>query len=282
MSMDDWGRKFTCGNSQPALGVMYDDRYITRNPHLKAPKAAVDITPTGKHTKLFRISPPEPWRVLRTRLRKTGKFRGSDEGGTPFGFFTGATGITIYRGDAWPKSHWGNAIVGEVANNLVYRALVKPNGVGVTASRADAKAEFLASEELLLAARDGDESLFATADDFLQSNIGKAWCFLFEAMVDGFDDFDTPRRIFEYTIEARPTSAEAYAGLGTVLWHIANKATNQAEKDARRQEAETAFKTAIELHERFAPAHLNLARLHADFGDWRRARTQRRMASGGG
>jgi putative membrane-bound dehydrogenase-like protein len=148
MSMDDWGRKFTCGNSQPALGVMYDDRYITRNPHLKAPKAAVDITPTGKHTKLFRISPPEPWRVLRTRLRKTGKFRGSDEGGTPFGFFTGATGITIYRGDAWPKSHWGNAIVGEVANNLVYRALVKPNGVGVTASRADAKAEFLASEDI--------------------------------------------------------------------------------------------------------------------------------------
>jgi putative membrane-bound dehydrogenase-like protein len=148
MSMDDWGRKFTCGNSQPALGIMYDDRYITRNPHLKAPKAAVDIAPGGKHTKLFRISPPEPWRALRTRLRKTGKFRGSDEGGTPFGFFTGATGITIYRGDAWPESHQGNAIVGEVANNLVYRALVKPDGVGVTVTRADARAEFLASEDI--------------------------------------------------------------------------------------------------------------------------------------
>ena len=148
MSMDDWGRKFTCGNSQPALGIMYDDRYITRNPYLRAPAAAINIAPGGKHTKLYRISPPEPWRVLRTRLRKTGEFRGSDEGGTPFGFFTGATGITIYRGDAWPESHRGNAIVGEVANNLIYRAKVKPNGVGVTAERADAKKEFLASKDI--------------------------------------------------------------------------------------------------------------------------------------
>ena len=148
MSMDDWGRKFTCGNSQPALGIMYDDRYITRNPRLVAPKAAVDITPGGKHTKLHRVSPPEPWRVLRTRLRRTGKFRGSDEGGTPFGFFTGATGITIYRGDAWPESHRGNAIVGEVANNLIYRAKISPNGVGVRATRADEGTEFLASRDI--------------------------------------------------------------------------------------------------------------------------------------
>ena len=148
MSMDNWGRKFTCGNSQPALGIMYDDRYITRNPLLAAPKAAVDITPGGKHTKLFRISPPEPWRVLRTRLRKTGKFRGSDEGGTPFGFFTGASGITIYRGDAWPENHHGNAIVGEVANNMIYRAKVSPKGVGVVVDRADPETEFLASRDI--------------------------------------------------------------------------------------------------------------------------------------
>ncbi len=148
MSMDDWGRKFTCGNSQPALGIMYDDRYITRNPHLRAPAAAIDIAPGGKHTKLFRISPPEPWRVLRTRLRKTGKFRGSDEGGTPFGFFTGATGITIYRGDAWPETHHGNIIVGEVANNLIYRARATPSSIGVIAERADSDREFLASRDI--------------------------------------------------------------------------------------------------------------------------------------
>ena len=81
-------------------------------------------------------------------MRKEGKFRGSDEGGKPFGFFTGATGITIYRGDAWPASHYGNLIVGDVANNLVYRAKLESDGVSLVARRADPNAEFLASREI--------------------------------------------------------------------------------------------------------------------------------------
>lgn len=148
LSMDNWGRKFVCSNSVPAQTLMYDDRYIARNPVMQAPAAAVDIAPEGKHTKLYRISPPEPWRVLRTRLRKEGKFRGSDEGGTPFGFFTGATGITVYRGDAWPSEYHGNMFVGDVANNLVYRAHLKAKGQGLVAERVDPNAEFLASKDI--------------------------------------------------------------------------------------------------------------------------------------
>ena len=148
LSMDNWGRKFVCSNSVPAQTLMYDDRYISRNPVMQAPAAAVDIAPEGKFTKLFRITPPEPWRVLRTRLRKTGKFRGSDEGGTPFGFFTGATGITIYRGDAWPAEYLGNLFVGDVANNLVYRAKLEVRGQELVAHRADPDAEFLASKDI--------------------------------------------------------------------------------------------------------------------------------------
>ncbi len=148
MSMDDFGRKFVCSNSVPAQTLVYDDRYVARNPQLAAPNAAVNIAPQGKFTKLYRISPPEPWRELRTRLRRTGKFRGSDEGGKPFGFFTGATGITIYRGDAWPAAFRGNLIVGDVANNLIYRANLEANGISVTALRADPEAEFLASRDV--------------------------------------------------------------------------------------------------------------------------------------
>ncbi|MEQ9408410.1 MAG: HEAT repeat domain-containing protein [Fuerstiella sp.] len=148
LSMDNWGRKFVCSNSVPAQTLMYDDRYIARNPVMQAAAAAVDIAPDGKHTRLYRISPPEPWRVLRTRLRKEGKFRGSDEGGTPFGFFTGATGITIYRGDAWPSEYRGNLFVGDVANNLVYRATLRANGQALVAERADPAAEFLASRDI--------------------------------------------------------------------------------------------------------------------------------------
>ncbi|MDP7016507.1 MAG: c-type cytochrome [Pirellulaceae bacterium] len=148
MSMDDWGWKFVCSNSVPAQMLMYDDRYLARNPYAIAPAAAVNIAPQGKFTKLFRLTANEPWRVLRTRLRKEGKFRGSDEGGKPFGFFTGATGVTIYRGDAWPASYRGNLLVGDVANNLIYRARLDENGITRTAIRADEGGEFLASRDI--------------------------------------------------------------------------------------------------------------------------------------
>src|SRR6185436_12400713 len=41
----------------------------------------------------------------------------------------------------------GQVFVGEVANNLVYRARLDPSGVGLTAHRADTDAEFLASTD---------------------------------------------------------------------------------------------------------------------------------------
>ncbi|MDP7205801.1 MAG: cytochrome C, partial [Pirellulaceae bacterium] len=148
MSMDNWGHKFVCSNSVPAQALMYDDRYVARNPHLKAPAVAVDIAPEGKFTKLYRISPPEPWRALRTNLRRTGRFKGSDEGGTPFGFFTGATGVTIYRGNAWPEEFQGNLLVGDIANNLIYRATLSRNGLQPVATRADSEIEFLASKDI--------------------------------------------------------------------------------------------------------------------------------------
>ncbi|HXG10605.1 MAG TPA: PVC-type heme-binding CxxCH protein [Gemmataceae bacterium] len=148
MSMDDWGRKFVCANSDPAHLIMYDSRYLARNPYLQAPAAAVNIAPEGKYTKLFRVSPVEPWRELRTRLRREKIIPGSDEGGEPSGFFTGATGITVYRGDAWPAEYRGNLFVGEVANNLVYRARLEPDGVGFKAVRADKDVEFLASRDI--------------------------------------------------------------------------------------------------------------------------------------
>jgi putative membrane-bound dehydrogenase-like protein len=148
MSMDDWGRTFVCANSEPMSLVMYDSSYLLRNPYLTAQAAAVHILPGGNSTPLFRISPVEPWRALRTRLRKQKIVPGSDEGGDPAGFFTSATGITVYRGDAWPEQYRGNVLVGEVAGNLVFRALVEPQGVGLKAQRADAGVEFLASSDI--------------------------------------------------------------------------------------------------------------------------------------
>src|SRR5260370_11417211 len=148
MTMDDWGNKFVCDNSNPCHMIMYDGRYVARNPYVQAPPAAVNIAEEARTTNLKRLSPPEPWRVLRTRLRVAGEVPGPIETGKPGGHFTGATGVTVYRGDAYPKEYHGNVFVGEVANNLVYRAKLEPNGVGFTAKRAEPPdREFLASTD---------------------------------------------------------------------------------------------------------------------------------------
>jgi putative membrane-bound dehydrogenase-like protein len=148
LTLDDWGDTFVCDNSNPIQFLAYDARYAARNPFVVAPSPVVDVNAAGRHPNLHRISPPEPWREVRTRLRKDKLVPGSDEGGRPFGFFTGATGVTVYRGDAFPAEFRGNVFVGEVANNLVYRAKLEPKGLGWSAVRAETGREFLASKDV--------------------------------------------------------------------------------------------------------------------------------------
>ena len=147
MSMDDWGRKFTCDNSNPCHLLMYDGRYLLSNPYVQAPPPMLNIHGANKAGYLKRISPNEPWRVVRTRLRLQGIVPGPTETGQPSGHFTGTTGVTVYRGDAFPAENRGTLFIGEVANNLVYHARLEPSGVGLTARRVEKDAEFLASTD---------------------------------------------------------------------------------------------------------------------------------------
>jgi putative heme-binding domain-containing protein len=74
---------------------------------------------------------------------------GPIESGKPSGFFTSATGLIIYRGDAIPELA-GDAIVADVGSNLVHRKKLRPNGAAFLAERAgdEAKREFLTSTDL--------------------------------------------------------------------------------------------------------------------------------------
>src|SRR5262245_38658279 len=51
LTMDDWGRTFVNTNSEPVHLLMYDRRYLARNPYLEAPPASVRIAPGGYNTK---------------------------------------------------------------------------------------------------------------------------------------------------------------------------------------------------------------------------------------
>jgi putative membrane-bound dehydrogenase-like protein len=149
MCFDDWGRKFVSSNSDHLQQVLYEDRYVARNPYLVAPSTRQTIAADGPQAEVYRISPVEPWRVVRTRLRAAGLVRGVVEGGgRPAGYFTGATGVTIYRGDAWPKQEHTIAIVGDVGSNLVHRKRLTANGVPRIGHRIDEQSEFVASEDI--------------------------------------------------------------------------------------------------------------------------------------
>ncbi len=89
MCFDDVGRKFVSSNSDHIQQVMYEDRYIARNPLLSPPASRVSIAADGPQAEVFRTSPVEPWRIVRTRLRVGGKVPGPIEGGgRAAGYFT--------------------------------------------------------------------------------------------------------------------------------------------------------------------------------------------------
>ena len=64
------------------------------------------------------------------------------------GWFTAASGGTIYSGDAFPKEYAGSVFTGDVSGNLIHRDIVRPDGATFAAHRAEEKVEFLASTDV--------------------------------------------------------------------------------------------------------------------------------------
>ncbi len=147
-SMDDFGRRFVCSNSAQARLVVLENRYLARNPALPVPAVIQSIASDGDQGPVYRRSAAEPWRIVRTRLRVAGQVPGPIEfGGKVTGYFTSATGITVYRGTALGDDFYGNLFIGDVASNLVHRKKLTPAGVTFVADRMEKEHEFLASTD---------------------------------------------------------------------------------------------------------------------------------------
>lgn len=147
-SFDDWGNRFLCNIRNPAQHVVLPARYLTRNPYLPVPSALHDVAEAGDTLPVYRTSPPEPWRVIRARQWSAERDKSYPRSETAAeGYFTSSSGVTIYRGAAYPPDFRNNIFLGEVAGNLIHRQVMRPDGVTFTSQRADQNVEFVTSED---------------------------------------------------------------------------------------------------------------------------------------
>lgn len=150
MSFDDFGRKFGCSNSDHLQFWVYDGGYAGQNALFSPPNPRQSIAADGGAAEVFRISPDEPWRIIRTRWRIGGVVKGVVEGGGRVsGYFTGATGTTVYRGDAYGADFVNNTFTGDAGGQLIHRKKLYPNGVSLVGKRPDDEqnVEFAASTD---------------------------------------------------------------------------------------------------------------------------------------
>ncbi|MES2593850.1 MAG: PVC-type heme-binding CxxCH protein [Verrucomicrobiota bacterium] len=147
-TFDDWGNRFLCNIRNPCQHVVLPYRYLERNPYLVIPSALNDCAEAGDQLPVYRTSPPEPWREFRAKrwVQEGSHMPKSELVGA--GVVTSSAGITVYRGDAYPKAYRDFAFVADVAGNLFYRMKLVPDGVTFKAVQVDGTKNFCTSDDV--------------------------------------------------------------------------------------------------------------------------------------
>ncbi len=98
---------------------------------------------------MYPLTGPQEWRKQRTQIRQQ-RYNENDLHihEALSGWFTAATGGTLYTGDAFPKEYVGDVFTGDVSANLVHRDIIRPSGATFVAHRAKEGVEFLASTDV--------------------------------------------------------------------------------------------------------------------------------------
>jgi len=160
--------------------------------------------------------------------------------------------------------------------------LERLNETGDTAYLAEAFAVYEHTQDLLVEAKRPDTDILVSSRDYLQTNLGLGWCYVYEAIHDEYGSFATAIAIFEQLatqvgelmdrkreakslgIRVRDEYLEleyVYTALGAaqlLAGHLG--------------EAEESLRRALVLDPNLPEAHQNLGRLHARRGDWNVAR----------
>ncbi|HZV35400.1 MAG TPA: PVC-type heme-binding CxxCH protein, partial [Verrucomicrobiae bacterium] len=128
LSFDDRGQKYICKPTHHIELVMSESRYQTRNPFYTMPSATWILS--GQPATQFIYPPIHAGRIFPTPVR-----------------FTAASGIAIYRGNAFPREYIGDDFVAETIAGVVHHDHIIHNGFETITERpADEQAsEFLAN-----------------------------------------------------------------------------------------------------------------------------------------
>lgn len=149
MDFDAWGHKYLTSNSDHLQQALMLGNVPGRAARFSAsPPLRRSIAADGPSADVYRSSPPEPWRILRTHMRVTGAAVGVVEGGgRAAGYFTGATGVHLIESDQWPATEHPIAVVCDVGSNLVHRKRMVDQGLWKRGERIDDKTEFVRSSD---------------------------------------------------------------------------------------------------------------------------------------
>jgi putative membrane-bound dehydrogenase-like protein len=149
MDFSPWGDRYVTSNSDHLQQVVA--WYLPELTDASLSKSVAwrrSIAADGPQAEVFRISPVESWRTIRTQMRLAGISTGILEGqGRASGYFTSATGVTIYDGDQWPATDHPMALIADVGSNLVHRKRLVRGGVASKGERIDSQSEFLRSKD---------------------------------------------------------------------------------------------------------------------------------------
>lgn len=145
-TFDDWGNRFLCSESQPLRHAVLPQEYLERNPYVPVSEAIQNVAPGP--VPVFRISPIERWRHIRSSRRVAKGTRPATAAGASHHVVDAAAGVTVYRGGAYPPEFYSNVFIGDGQNNLVHRRRLVPDGVTFTAERVDQGTEFCRSPDI--------------------------------------------------------------------------------------------------------------------------------------
>jgi len=149
-TLNDWGHRFMTQNTLHIQQAVMPGRYMHRHAFLPSTRGVENIS--DHELRMYQVTPAPYWRAERSRRRQAQyDEQGKGQVEHAEGHFTGASGGTVYGGDAFPASFYGNVFTGEVAGNLVHRDVLTAHKTSpkYIASRAaeEKESEFITSKD---------------------------------------------------------------------------------------------------------------------------------------